>query len=53
MDLKIEKNISMDSVGLPTCGLGQLKATSTAVARRACGDAIVGSGHHPRGLSAR
>jgi hypothetical protein len=45
MDLKIEKNISMDSRGLPTCRLGQLKATSSAVARKACGEAVVGSGH--------
>lgn len=44
MDLKIEKNISIDPVGLPTCKLGQLKATSSAVAKRTCGDAIVGSG---------
>ncbi len=44
MDLKIEKNISIDPVGLPTCRLGQLQATSSAAAKRACGDAIVGSG---------
>jgi len=44
MDLKIEKNISLNPVGLPACKIGQLKATSTAVAKRACGDAIVGSG---------
>jgi hypothetical protein len=44
MDLKIERNISLDSVGLPTCRIGQLKATSSATAKRACGDATVGSG---------
>lgn len=44
MDLKVEKNISIDSVGLPTCRAGQLQATSSAAARRACGEAIVGSG---------
>lgn len=44
MDLKIEKNISIDPVGLPTCRVGQLQATSSAAAKRACGDAIVGSG---------
>lgn len=44
VDLKIEKNISIDPVGLPTCRLGQLQATSSAAAKRACGDAIVGSG---------
>jgi hypothetical protein len=44
MDLKIERNISIDPVGLPTCRIGQLKATSSTVAKRACGDAVVGSG---------
>lgn len=44
MDLKVERNISIDPVGLPTCGAGQLQATSSAAAKRACGDAIVGSG---------
>lgn len=44
MDLKVEKNISIDPVGLPTCGLGKLQATSSAAAKRACGKAIVGSG---------
>jgi len=44
MDLKIEKNISIDSAGLATCRVGQLQTTTSAVARRACGEAIVGSG---------
>ena len=44
MDLQIEKNIAIDPVGLPTCRLGQLQATSSAAAKRACGEAIVGSG---------
>lgn len=44
MDLKIEKNVSIDPVGLPTCRIGQLQATSSATAKRACGEAIVGSG---------
>jgi hypothetical protein len=44
MDLKIEKNISIDPVGLPTCRVGKLQATSSAAAKRACGGAIVGSG---------
>lgn len=44
MDLKVEKNVSIDPVGLPTCKLGQLQATSSVAAKRACGEAIVGSG---------
>lgn len=45
MDLKVEKNISIDPVGLPTCKAAQLQATSSAAAKRACGEAIVGSGN--------
>ncbi len=44
MDLKIERNISINPVGLPTCRLGQLQSRDTATAKRACGEAIVGSG---------
>lgn len=44
IDIKVEKNVSIDPVGLPTCSAGQLQATSSATAKRACGDAIVGSG---------
>jgi len=40
----IDRTIEVDAVGLPTCRESQLKATSSAVARKACGDAIVGSG---------
>ena len=44
MDLKVEKNVSIDAVGLPTCKPQQLQATSSAAAKQACGAAIVGSG---------
>lgn len=44
LDMKIQNNISIDPVGLPTCTIGKLQATSSATAKRACGDAIVGSG---------
>lgn len=44
MDLKVEKNIAIDPVGLPTCRPRQLQATSSAAAERACGEAVVGSG---------
>jgi hypothetical protein len=40
----IDKTIGIDATGLPTCRKGQLNARSTADAKRACGDAIVGSG---------
>lgn len=44
MDLKVERNIAIDPVGLPTCRAKQLQATSSAAAKGACGEAIVGSG---------
>ncbi|HEX6602874.1 MAG TPA: hypothetical protein VF030_09560 [Solirubrobacterales bacterium] len=44
LDLDIDKTIAIDAVGLPTCKYGQLKARTSAAAKNACGDAIVGSG---------
>ena len=44
LDLEIDKTIGVDAVGLPTCRLGQLQSRDTATAKKACGDAIVGSG---------
>ncbi len=44
MNIRIEKTIKLDSVGLPACGIGRLRATSSAAAKSACADAIVGSG---------
>jgi hypothetical protein len=42
--IDIDKTIAVDAVGLPICRKPQLEATSSAAARRACGEAIVGSG---------
>jgi len=42
--IDVDKTIALDAVGLPTCRKAQLEASSSARARRACGDAIVGSG---------
>jgi hypothetical protein len=44
IDLLIDRTIALDAAGLPTCRLGQIEATSTAAAKRACQEAIVGSG---------
>jgi hypothetical protein len=44
VEADIDKTIRVDAVGLPTCRLGQLQARNTRDAKRACGDAIVGSG---------
>jgi hypothetical protein len=44
LDLEIDKTIGVDAVGLPTCRIGQLQSRDTATAKKACGDAIVGSG---------
>jgi len=42
--IDVDKTIAIDAVGLPTCRKAQLEASSSATARRACADAIVGSG---------
>lgn len=39
-----DKNIQVNAKGLPVCGQAQLVARSTAAAKKACPDAIVGSG---------
>jgi hypothetical protein len=44
IDLDIDRTIGLDAVGLPTCRLGQILATSSAAARQACPSAIIGSG---------
>jgi hypothetical protein len=44
LEADIDRTIAVDAVGLPTCKLSRLKATSSAAARKACGEAIVGSG---------
>ena len=42
--IDVDKTLSVDAVGLPTCRISQIKATSSTAARRTCGAAIVGSG---------
>jgi hypothetical protein len=39
-----DKTIQLNAKGLPVCTLGQLTARSTAAAKRACPEALVGSG---------
>jgi hypothetical protein len=43
-DIEIDKTIAIDAVGLPTCGVRQIQSSTSAVAKRACGNAIIGSG---------
>ncbi len=42
--LETDKNGAVDAKGLPTCKGGQLEATTTATAEKACKSAIVGKG---------
>jgi hypothetical protein len=44
VEADIDRTIRLDAVGLLTCRLGQLQARSTRDAKRACGEAVVGSG---------
>ena len=43
-ELDVDRTIQVDAKGLPVCRQGQLKASTTAAAKQACPDAIVGSG---------
>lgn len=44
LELDVDKTIGIDAVGLPTCRKGQVEARTPTDAKRACRDAIVGSG---------
>jgi hypothetical protein len=44
IDLEVSKTIAVDAVGLPVCKLSQVLATSSSAAKRACGDALIGTG---------
>jgi hypothetical protein len=44
LEADVDHTIKVDAVGLPTCRESQLEASSSATARKVCGDAIVGSG---------
>jgi hypothetical protein len=42
--VNIDKDVKINVKGYPTCKSGQLQATDTAAAKKACGDAILGEG---------
>jgi hypothetical protein len=44
LNIDFDKSIQVNARGLPVCTRGQLTARSTEAAKRACPDAIVGSG---------
>ncbi|HEY2717121.1 MAG TPA: hypothetical protein VGI73_12950 [Solirubrobacterales bacterium] len=44
VDIDVDRSVAVDARGIPTCRLSQLTARSTADAKAACRDAIVGSG---------
>ena len=44
LNIDFDKTIQVNAKGLPVCTAGQLTARSTADAKKACPDAIVGSG---------
>lgn len=44
VEAEVDRTIQLEAVGLPTCSEQQIVAQDTAAAKRACGDAIVGSG---------
>lgn len=44
LNIDFDKSIQVNAEGLPVCGENQLVARSTAAAKKACPDAIVGTG---------
>jgi hypothetical protein len=44
VDIDFDKSIELNAKGLPACKQGELEARPTAAAKKACPDAIVGSG---------
>src|ERR1700684_4525078 len=42
--LQVDKHITIDSTGLPSCTPGKVEATSPANAMKACGPALIGQG---------
>lgn len=44
LEAEIDRTLKIDAVGLPTCKESQLKASSSATAKKVCGDALIGSG---------
>ncbi|HWA55067.1 MAG TPA: hypothetical protein VG816_12940 [Solirubrobacterales bacterium] len=44
VDLDVDKTIAVDAKGLPVCKQSQIEARETAVAKKVCGKALVGSG---------
>lgn len=44
LELDVDKTIGIDAVGLPTCKARQIESRTSAGAKRACPDALVGAG---------
>jgi len=44
LEAEIDRTLEIDAVGLPTCKESQLEASSSATAKKVCGDALIGSG---------
>jgi hypothetical protein len=44
VEADVDRTIKVDAVGLPTCSQSQLQASTSATAKKVCGDALIGSG---------
>lgn len=44
LELHVDKHMSVESTGLPSCAAGKVEATTPAQAMKACGGALVGKG---------
>jgi hypothetical protein len=45
LSLEFDRHGYLNTKGLPTCPTGKLQSTLTAQAKKACGDALIGTGH--------
>lgn len=43
-ELLVDRHIAIDTAGLPTCTLAQLRSSPPAAVMKACGDALIGKG---------
>jgi hypothetical protein len=44
LEADVDRTIKVDATGLPACRKNQLEASSSATAKKVCGDALIGSG---------
>jgi hypothetical protein len=44
LEIDVDRTIGIDAAGVPVCRAGEIQSRTSTAARRACGDALLGSG---------